>query len=332
MPRTAVSPAASSSLGNDVYVLGLASISPHLAALTSANNLHLISPQTLQVTATISTPHTLLTRYNDSLLLTAGFSNTLALVDPRSSTPASTLIAPGEVASIAVSSTGQIAAGTNYENAQAIVSIWDPRMATPVRSYNESHNDDITALRWSEEKPTLLASGGTDGLVNVFDTSVAAGASGEGDDEVEGAVVRVENHGSVHKVGFTEGDGVWALSHDEVLGVYDGGVVGDIREMMGIKYGVDVVGGWVIAGKDGAVEMGKLRKKGGEWGVGKRGYTLAGGHGEEVVRDILVERDSVVTGGEDGCVKVWRLPAEGEGKKGSKEKRDKGEKKRFTPY
>lgn len=39
----------------------------------------------------------------------------------------------------------------------------------PIGGYWESHTDDITCLVFHSVKPNVLASGSTDGLINVFD-------------------------------------------------------------------------------------------------------------------------------------------------------------------
>ena len=159
-------------------------------------------------------------------------------------------------------------------------------------------------------------SGGTDGIVTVFDTSVAAGAEGEGDDEVDGAVRTVVNQGSsVHRAKIF-GEDLWAVSHDEVLGVYrergegEKWDAGDVRRVTEAEYVVDVlprVGGpgWVVAGnKEGQwVDFCGVGRKAGAWGWGER-WRLVGGHGEEVCRDVLVDEGVSFSGGRTG---LWLI-------------------------
>jgi hypothetical protein len=57
----------------------------------------------------------------------------------------------------------------------------------------------------------MLLSGSTDGLVNVYDTTIA--------DEDE-ALVQVINHGSVHHAGFLSERTIYALSHDEQFSIH----------------------------------------------------------------------------------------------------------------
>ncbi|KAF8243511.1 WD40 repeat-like protein, partial [Wilcoxina mikolae CBS 423.85] len=265
MPRTPINPLLTTSLTpsgspEPAYIYALSLLPSTICALTSASTLHLLSTHTLQPTRVLTTPHTLLATYSPHTLLTSGQSKTLTLHDLRTPTPTITsLLSPSPTTSLAVSPSGLLAAGTELVSSTSTVLIFDPRYPTaPVRTYSESHSDDITALSFSSLHPHLLASGGTDAQVNVFDVSVSAGTGVEGDDEVDGALRTTINHGSsVNRVGFL-GENLWAVSHDEVMGVYAGNgegethMLGDVREKTGAEYVVDVVGGekeaWVVAG------------------------------------------------------------------------------------
>lgn len=142
-------------------------------------------------------------------------------------------------------------------------------------------------------------------MVNIFSLSAPAGTGGEADDEVDGALRSVINHGSsVHRCGWMGQGEVWALSHDEVLGVYgdcgegEAHMLGDVRESMGAEYVVDVLprgeGGWVVAGnKEGVwVDFVPLEGTGEKWGLGNGGYRLLEGRmGGEVCRDVVVDME-----------------------------------------
>lgn len=56
-----------------------------------------------------------------------------------------------------------------------------------------------------------MLSGSTDGLVNIYDTTVA---------EEDDALVQVINHGSVHHAGYLSDKTIYALSHDEVFSIH----------------------------------------------------------------------------------------------------------------
>lgn len=70
-----------------------------------------------------------------------------------------------------------IAGGTEHIGGDAFILFWDVRYSNSklngrnslLGGYWESHMDDITALAFHPEKRDALASGSTDGLINVFD-------------------------------------------------------------------------------------------------------------------------------------------------------------------
>ena len=90
-----------------------------------------------------------------------------------------------------------------------------------------------------------LLSGSTDGLVNIFDTTIT--------DEDE-ALLQITNHGSsIHHAGFLSSTELYALSHDEIFSIYPLDtthdeattetpvVFGDLRARLSCDYVIDVV-------------------------------------------------------------------------------------------
>lgn len=69
----------------------------------------------------------------------------------------------------------------------------------------------MAQLQYHPTRNNILLSGSTDGLVNIYDTTVT--------DEDE-ALVQVINHGSVHHAGFLSERTIYALSHDEHFSVH----------------------------------------------------------------------------------------------------------------
>lgn len=69
----------------------------------------------------------------------------------------------------------------------------------------------MTQLQYHPTRSNILLSGSTDGLVNVYDTTIT--------DEDE-ALVQVINHGSVHHAGFLSERIIYALSHDEQFSIH----------------------------------------------------------------------------------------------------------------
>ncbi|KAL9089275.1 MAG: hypothetical protein Q9165_005843 [Trypethelium subeluteriae] len=245
-----------------------------------------------------------------------------------------------------------IAAGAEVEISghEADIYIWDIRHPTsPLRTYTESHTDTITTLSFLPSSfptttpasnpsatsappttttttthatsPPLLLSGSTDALLTVFDPAHAA---------EDDAVVQVFNLGSaVHRAGVLGGQ-VWATSADEGMSFFEvggdagvGGVVegekgvqelGDVRELVGCRYVVDVVEGDLVVGDATRNYLAAypIRHENGKWSVQTgQAVMFDGAHGEEIVRDCVYDprqgsNGTYYTCGEDGLVKAWK--------------------------
>ncbi|GAB7355113.1 hypothetical protein MBLNU459_g5689t2 [Dothideomycetes sp. NU459] len=195
-------------------------------------------------------------------------------------------------------------------------------------------------------------SAATDGLVSIFDATIA---------DEDDALVQVLNHrGAVHCAGFLTEQEVYAVSSDEQLSIYTLSqpsdpedatlpttMFGDVREQLNSSYVVDVFRSapslptWIAAGDTNSSRLSlvPLQEK---WAFDISGTVeMPGAHGEEVVRDILVDSH-------DGNVRLWALQDQvqqgggepmdmgGEDGKSSKQRRKdkkkRGEKDRFNPY
>lgn len=100
-----------------------------------------------------------------------------------------------------------------------------------------------TQLQYHPTRNNILLSGSTDGLVNIYDTTVT---------DEDDALVQVINHGSVHHAGFLSESTIFALSHDEQFSIHpatnpdDPGQepepvdFDDLREPLGVEYVVQV--------------------------------------------------------------------------------------------
>ncbi|OQE89851.1 hypothetical protein PENNAL_c0013G00422 [Penicillium nalgiovense] len=264
--------------------------------------------------------------------------------------------------------TNTIVAGTELVSSQAVVAFWDIRSPQEFRlQYVESHNDDITEhqtnhyigtlpvtggtqLQYHPTRSNILLSGSTDGLVNIYDTTVT--------DEDE-ALVQVINHGSVHHAGFLSERTIFALSHDEHFSVYPATDpddasqepepvhFGDVREPLGCEYVaqlcVGAQGPYIAAGNkiDNRLDLVPLVSSP-SWKLDRDNlWRLPRAHCEEVVRSVCLDEQSqsVFTCGEDGFVRAWRPAEESEAPVqsgpgfGSAKARPKEKKKdRFKPY
>ncbi|KAL8761104.1 MAG: hypothetical protein Q9184_002755 [Pyrenodesmia sp. 2 TL-2023] len=195
------------------------------------------------------------------------------------------------------------AVGTELTNSQASVILWDLKATRlPVLEYVESHSDDVTDLSFHPANPSIVLSGSTDGLVNLYDTATT---------DEDDALIHVFNHGSsIAHAGFLSEQELYALSSDENFSICETGDVkpdgdygsthafGDLRpQLLCDAQSLDLV---------------PLRKQT-RWSLDTlNALHLPGAHGDAIVRSICFNDDhsTVFTAGEDGLIKAWRLPAE----------------------
>ncbi|KAF8477098.1 WD40-repeat-containing domain protein [Kalaharituber pfeilii] len=218
------------------YIYDLASQgSSNLAAISSTNSLHVFNAETLQVVTTIPNIHpegvTCLKAVNSSVLATCGRDGMVKFWDTRNGGKENVkLMSRGKpFLSLAVSeSYNAVAAGEELADHTAGVIIWDIRNSTVSRHFTESHNDDVSELQFDPASCSLLLSGSTDGLVNVYDLQQSAKVGVKDATDDDEALFQVINHGSsIHRAAFLrtaasrpqEMD-IYALSHDETLTVY----------------------------------------------------------------------------------------------------------------
>lgn len=202
----------------------------------------------------------------------------------------------------------RLAVGTELADGDAGVQVFDLRNTKePLVKYMDSHNDDVTDVRFHPSQPNKLVSGSTDGIVNVYDLNIT--------DESE-AVTHAFNHdASIHRCGFLDEPRVFALSHMETLAVYEATDentetkdFGDLREAWNCQYVADYDGGCFLVGSNDNQWL-KLIPFQDEQPMDP--INLEGGHGEEVVRAFAFHPTSpelVYTAGEDGHVKLWTTP------------------------
>jgi WD repeat-containing protein 89 len=114
-----------------------------------------------------------------------------------------------------------------------------------IRWQSSENNDDITALQYHPSKAQLLLSGGDDGVVSVFNTSI------QDDND---SLLQAFDHGPIHKAGFISDTAIYALSSDQQFSIHpldvsqseDTEVIqpvifGDIRPTAQCNYVIDIL-------------------------------------------------------------------------------------------
>jgi SEL1 protein len=82
-----------------------------------------------------------------------------------------------------------------------------------VIQFDPLQTTDRSKLQFHPSRPQILLSGSTDGLLNIYNTTIT--------DEEE-ALHQTINHGaSIHRSNFLSDIDIFALSHDEKLSIYE---------------------------------------------------------------------------------------------------------------
>ncbi|KAI1322402.1 WD40 repeat-like protein [Xylariaceae sp. FL0255] len=320
----------------EVYVLDIIPFITGPATISSDQKLSLFDPLSLKTgpILDIRTNHGNITcarpyDLENKGVCTAGEDGTISLWDLRQDVRSAEVarfatenLEP--VLSVACSDAGfSVVAGTELQNHQASVIIWDIR--SPQRTklhYKEVHSDDVTELNFHPSDPNILLTGSTDGLVNICDTRITD------EDEV---VIQTFNHdSSIHHAAFLNDTEVYALSHDERLAFYDmsesrenGAAtldLGDMRSVLGCQYITNIVpkfngAGAVIgagAHEQQTFELIHISKGNDGWALNRENSVgLPGAHSEEIVRSWAAYEGAeiVFSAGEDGFIKAWKAAA-----------------------
>ncbi|GCC39262.1 WD repeat-containing protein 89 [Chiloscyllium punctatum] len=117
-----------------------------------------------------------------------------------------------------------ICAGTEKVEEDTFMVFWDARTVTNTDShgsqeslgvYSETHNNDITQVRFHPSNPNMLASGSTDGLVNIFDISQET--------EDDALLATCNSDSSVSFIGWSgkELEQIFCMTYDEGFYLWD---------------------------------------------------------------------------------------------------------------
>ena len=267
-----------------------------------------------------------------NLVLTSSLDQTVKVWDLRlaSHTPVHTLSHSGQKAKqthspakpltcVAVNTAGLVAAGTEQAGGEAFLLFWDTRVGNSLLGgYWDTHSDDITTLQFHGDKKDILASGSTDGLVNVLDLSQpdedeALVTSHNTEDSVgrvvwytrKGDTMQLAIHTHTEEIQLWDTDSVAPHTHLDRGKVCHGirRTVSDHTYIAGVHPMEGEEGLVVLAGSScpsgSCIRLARIRNK-------KVKPLAMLGSGGGVVRTSLAVGSSFVTGGEEGIIRVWR--------------------------
>ncbi|XP_072284409.1 WD repeat-containing protein 89 [Pyxicephalus adspersus] len=266
---------------------------------------------------------------NINLLFSACSDGTVKLWDARVSGSEASQIFNGYPSNVFISfdiscNDLVVCAGTEKEDEDSFLVFWDARYSSngdskePLGIYSESHNDDVTQVRFHPTNQSLVATGSTDGLVNVFDISE--------DNEDDALRYTCNSDSSVSIVGWAGKDynQVYCLTHDEGFCWWDLAQmdtdetitlckVEDMREKA-VGCTVDYLVGGLYHDKTNSMFLvagshaGDIHLLSCESDKITYLKSLGGGH-SATVRSFYwcVDDNSMLTGGEDAELLLWKL-------------------------
>ena len=105
-----------------------------------------------------------------------------------------------------------LCAGTEKVLRDTFLLFWDSRSRELLGGYWDSHEDDITSVRFHPTDSARLASGGVDGIVNVFDVSQ--------DSEEDAIISSANTESSVQRLCWVGEKGLVCITHTEELNLW----------------------------------------------------------------------------------------------------------------
>ncbi|KAH8369920.1 hypothetical protein KR093_001450, partial [Drosophila rubida] len=212
-----------------------------------------------------------------------------------------------------------ICCGTNKYMGNAYMLFFDVRASKQLGVYEESHDDDVTAVLFHASNPDLLCSGSTDGLINVFDINE--------DDEYDALLNTINTESSVDRINWHRNeqgqDLISCITHtndfkcyeykegDELLSFDRSKITAGILRKSAANF--NLINAHNLA--DGSVFL--LAGTNHNRGEVLRSVTVPAKEtivpltnfvgNKQIVRDSLynAERNLLVTGGESGIITVW---------------------------
>jgi len=341
--KTFNKPLKAASVPDEAYVLGLTSLDNAYAASASSpsNEIFLfdkLSLRTIQklrghntATTSIRTVQRLAAA-DRQLLLSSGKDGCVKAWDARSNSVAIDMRTSGALRPLLccdASSDGlTVAAGTVLEKEDAFILYWDPRFpAAPLRTHGSTHSDDVTVVSFltqSQSTQKNLLSASSDGLIST--------SNAEENDEDE-AVLHVGNWScSISQAGWIcgpAGPNVWAASDMETFSTWskelDPRADLDIRNPSVHTQSRTWVTDYLISchndtrssgdprvfvgsneGDFALISSSDVYDAGAPWSLHR---VWSEGH-TDIVRSLLWDEENgvIISGGEDGGIKLWSAP------------------------
>ncbi|KAF9107655.1 WD repeat-containing protein 89 [Mortierella sp. AM989] len=310
----------------NIYIYDITSNSSNLIVSASNHEIKLYNPATLAIKSILKFHRNTITKvkaHGEHILMSSAKDGSIAVWDLRTEgKPVQVFSTPAQnpLLCFDLNSSEQIlAAGSELVDYDANIHFFDARNTSAiVKTYSESHSDDITNIKFHPTNPGRVMTGSVDGLICQFDLTDM--------DEDEGLLVVTNTGSSVNKIGYfgPSAEYIYSLSHMETLSLWnsdDADAIhqfGDIRGAsnpalgLTLDYGIDCQyepeSGrlYLISGSnEGNINI--LHVKADSLQLCQ---VLSGGH-SEIVRSTCWDskRGILFSGGEDAKLGLWTSDA-----------------------
>ncbi|KAJ2375547.1 hypothetical protein IW150_002490 [Coemansia sp. RSA 2607] len=354
LPKLHLQTSALFELGGDIYVYDVINTDIGVAASGSNHTVKFYDPSTLQAKATLAYHNDQITHIQarTNSFMSSSLDGQVAIWDlrqPLTAQPALAFRTKDQLLSFDISTDDRMLVGgarLDEDYHVARMHFWDVRGgAQAVRSFENSHSDDITQIQFSQHKASQMLSGSTDGLLCTFNVDEA--------DEDEALLFVANTGSSVAKCGYfgPESQFIYAQSDMETLQLWTDDATlltdfGDVRGSAGSGVPIDYMASFNYDPTEQRLYM-AAGTNGGDLhllhvGAGSLEHVqvLAAGHAG-IVRGLSwdLRTDRAVTGAEDGRLSLWTthkptrtttaVSGSGSGAGSRSESSSRG---RFSPY
>ncbi|KAF9420817.1 WD repeat-containing protein 89 [Podila epigama] len=207
----------------DIYIFDIAANNDNLIVSASSNEIKLYNPTTLAIKNVLKFHTDTITQikvHNEYLLMSSSKDGQIGVWDLRTDAgPVQVFSVPEKhpLLSFDINASEQvIAAGTELIEFDANIHFFDARShnSTVIKTYSESHSDDVTNVKFHPTDPARLMTAAVDGLICQFDLKDM--------DEDEGLLVVANTGASVNKAGYfgPNSEYIYSLSHMETLSLW----------------------------------------------------------------------------------------------------------------
>ncbi|XP_076357830.1 WD repeat-containing protein 89 isoform X2 [Tachypleus tridentatus] len=235
-----------------------------------------------------------------------------------------------------------VCGGTELIIEDSFLLFWDVRTSQLLGGYWDSHTDDITEVRYHPFKRDVLASGSTDGLVNIFDVKEAT--------EEDALQLTLNCNSSVNTLAWLSQndheDQLSCITHDENMYLWENDDVipkftvkrEQLKHSFQNTENVDYLVKTFPDNQPNSVQLltGTASGQCLLWAVSKENNMfsiLNGGH-QGIIRaaQLIEESQTILTGAEDGRICVWIKETSSENFKALSGIKEKLSKYRIQPY